>query len=195
LKEQIMWTTSQSLAALTASKLMSTDLVLIPSGTPLRAAAQQLLRAQVSGAPVVDEQGRCLGVLSASDFVRWAETKGLCPPGSAREAEFVCPWQLLDVNRLPLDTVEAFMTRDPVMASPAASIRELARTMLDADIHRVVIVNEKRRPLGIVSSTDILAAVARGDTTAGREEKGPRPATETEEAPRRTPHLPSLEVV
>jgi CBS-domain-containing membrane protein len=32
--------------------------------------------------------------------------------------------------------------------------------MLDAPIHRVLVVDERGRPVGIVSSTDVLAAVA-----------------------------------
>jgi CBS-domain-containing membrane protein len=35
--------------------------------------------------------------------------------------------------------------------------------MCDAHIHRVVIVDERRRPVGVVSSMDVLAAVARMD--------------------------------
>jgi len=53
------------------------------------------------------------------------------------------------------------MTRDPVTAPRETRIQQLARTMLDAHIHRVVIVDEGERPVGIVSSTDVLAAVAR----------------------------------
>jgi CBS domain-containing protein len=52
------------------------------------------------------------------------------------------------------------MTPDPVMAAPTTGIRELARTMLDAHVHRVIIVNEVEQPIGIVSSMDVLAAVA-----------------------------------
>jgi CBS-domain-containing membrane protein len=36
----------------------------------------------------------------------------------------------------------------------------LARRMLDASIHRVIVVDEDNHPIGIVSSTDIMAAVA-----------------------------------
>ena len=55
------------------------------------------------------------------------------------------------------------MTADPVTVSPHTPIGKLARLMLDAHIHRVVVVDEQRRPIGIVSSTDILAAVAYAD--------------------------------
>jgi predicted transcriptional regulator len=33
--------------------------------------------------------------------------------------------------------------------------------MMDAHIHRVIVVDSENRPIGVVSSTDILAAVAR----------------------------------
>ena len=48
----------------------------------------------------------------------------------------------------------------------ALGIRELAHRMLDAHIHRIVIVDEHGHPVGIVSSTDVLAAVARLGETA-----------------------------
>ncbi len=35
--------------------------------------------------------------------------------------------------------------------------------MIDAHIHRVIVVDKDERPIGIVSSTDILAAVAHAD--------------------------------
>ena len=47
--------------------------------------------------------------------------------------------------------------RRQVAATP---IRELAREMSDADIHRVIVVDEQERPIGVVSSTDVLAAMA-----------------------------------
>ncbi len=58
------------LATMTAVDLMARDVVVIPVGTSMRAAAHLLAEARISGAPVVDAEGRCLGVLSAADFFR-----------------------------------------------------------------------------------------------------------------------------
>jgi CBS domain-containing protein len=52
------------------------------------------------------------------------------------------------------------MSADPVLVPPCFRINQLARMMLDAHIHRVIVADEQGRPIGIVSSTDILAAVA-----------------------------------
>jgi CBS domain-containing protein len=127
----------------------------------LRTAAMVLSQARVSGAPVIDSQGACVGVISATDFLRRAkedEQERFCEHPTA----CVCAdWQMVETNTLPADTVATRMTRDPVMAAQETRIQEVARMMLDAHIHRVIILDEQLRPVGIVSSTDVLAALAR----------------------------------
>ena len=58
------------------------------------------------------------------------------------------------------------MTADPVMVEQGMSLVPLAQAMLDGGIHRVIVVDGERRPVGVVSSTDILAVVARSATLA-----------------------------
>jgi CBS domain-containing protein len=70
-------------------------------------------------------------------------------------------WEVIEVAEVGADDVRTYMTRDLVKATPDAGVGELARMMLDAHVHRVVVVDPEDRPVGIVTSTDILAAVAR----------------------------------
>jgi CBS domain-containing protein len=202
-----MGTTTQSLLAMTADDLMTRTVVRLTEEMPLREVAALMHKDQVSGAPVVDRDGRCVGVLSATDFLRLAEKRAgvsnpaspprpitcpfqasspnaeditLCnlPPGVCAlqrtrkgpggEEQLVCTephsvpvdWQMVEVEKLPADQVRNFMTPNPVTVRPTTSLRGLARMMIDAHIHRVIVVDEERRPVGIVSSTDVLAAVA-----------------------------------
>jgi CBS domain-containing protein len=204
-----MRATTKPLQALTAGDLMNPDVVRLPEEMPLRDAARPLLQNQIGGAPVVDAQGKCVGVFSAIDFLHLSEMRaevtrpsspplpitcafqakhrtsdgkevtrctlppGVCPIQVKQEAPggeklIVCSqphcvlvdWQVVDVEKLPTDEVRRFMTPDPVTAHPATSIRALARMMIDAHIHRVIVVDGKRRPIGVVSSTDVLAALA-----------------------------------
>jgi CBS domain-containing protein len=69
-------------------------------------------------------------------------------------------WQMVDLEILPTDQVRNYMTPNPVTVSPFTPMIELARTMVEGHIHRVIVVNEEMKPVGIVTSTDILAAVA-----------------------------------
>jgi CBS domain-containing protein len=61
------------------------------------------------------------------------------------------------------------MTAQPVAVAPTTRIGELAQKMVDAHIHRVLVVVDQHRPQGIVTSTDILAAVARAAQRAALE--------------------------
>jgi CBS domain-containing protein len=198
-----------SLRELTASDLMTREVVRFTEEMPLREAASVLLKNQISGAPVVDGEGTCVGFLSAVDFVRWAVQRdrltkptcaafpitcpfqlkhkvqngheatlcilppGMCPvqveqKGPDEQKLITCSqphcvladWQVVDTEPLPADKVRHLMTADPVTVGPETPIRTLARFMIDAHVHRVVVVDEDRRPIGIVASTDVLAAVA-----------------------------------
>lgn len=199
---------STPLLELTAANLMTKDIIVLPREMPLQEAARLLLQNQIGGAPVVDNQGRCVGVLSTTDFVRWVQRKqgtgdtavppnltchfqvryrglngeeqtfctlplGACPVQmEQRSAEggsmVVCTqphavlsdWQVVEWEALPRDEVGRYMTADPVTVRPDTPLRALARLMIDAHIHRVIVVDEKHRPVGVVSTTDILAAVA-----------------------------------
>jgi CBS-domain-containing membrane protein len=198
-----MATTAIPLLDLTAEDVMSRDVVVVPERMSLADAAALLRRARVTGAPVVDERGRCVGVVSAIDLLRGAEKKDagtpacpipLCPYRvegrllNGTEAVIctlawgACPWQELrpmtggrytDVcvkpagegrqaaGELPADVVGRCMTADVVVAGPRTLLAELSRMMVDAHVHRIVVVDEENRPVGIVSSTDVMAAVAR----------------------------------
>jgi hypothetical protein len=153
-------TSNKPFLALTAADLMSREVITVPQEMSLRAAAHRLAQAAITGAPVVDGCGRCVGVLSATDFMHWAEQEGSRAPQPSRAAPVCSDWQVVDFEELPTIEVRQYMTPDPVTVPPATGIGELARRMLDAHIHRVIVVDREGRPVGVVSSTDILAAVA-----------------------------------
>jgi CBS domain-containing protein len=183
-----MPTTSKALRDLTAADMMSRELTLVPQDMSLPAAAHLLSRAAVSGAPVVDEEGRCVGVLSTTDFVHYVGGETPVPrPRPTRGPERVCEWQMLNGAPLPTSAVRFHMTPDPVTVEPETPLFELARRMLDAHIHRLVVVDEKDRPVGVVSSTDILAAVAYAEDSSVQPTVYSSPAVQ-EEA-RHGPHF------
>jgi CBS domain-containing membrane protein len=140
---------------LTAEDLMSRNVVAIRQEMSLAAAARVLSRAGVTGAPVVDADGVCVGVVSATDFLRLAE-------GDRRGASSCAcsDWQVFENHELPAEEVRRYMTHDPVTIRPGTTVGELARLMLDAHIHRLIVVDRTGHPVGVVSSTDVLAAVA-----------------------------------
>lgn len=152
----------ESFFGLTVADLMTTPVMTIPQETSLREAARLLTGCHISGAPIVDGDGRCLGVLSSSDFITVAgkDEKG------AKEASpktcFISPWgEMIDIDESQDSEIRRYMKAPLVTVTPATLVGECARQMVDAHIHRVLVLAEDDRPCGIVSSTDILAAVSR----------------------------------
>jgi CBS domain-containing protein len=157
---------------LTAADLMSAPVRSIPEATPLREAARMLSRCSISGAPIVDAEGRCVGVLSSTDFVTFAGEEP--EPGETKEATtFIAPWgELIRLDEAAEEEIRCYMTGKPITVTPTTSITEVAQKMAAAHIHRVLVVSEDNRPCGIVTSTDILDAVGRGAVTVTGEPKG-----------------------
>jgi CBS domain-containing protein len=147
--------------AMTAGDLMTAPVLTIPHDLSLREAARLLAGSHISGAPVVDTEGRCLGVISSSDFVTWAGEGSPEEGKSEKSTCFIAPWgEMIDIEDAPHDEIHHYMTARPVMVSPSVSVADLAQKMVDAHIHRVLVVGDQDRPRGIVTSTDILAALA-----------------------------------
>jgi len=153
-------TMKQPLLTRTAASLMSHSVHLIPRQMSIPGAAHLLTQAGVSGAPVVDDDGRCIGVLSTTDFLHFAE-KGKASAHGQQNS--ITSWQVLEAEAEAEATVEDYMNHDPVTVAPDAHIGDIARMMIDAHIHRVIVVDERNCPVGIVSSTDILSAVAQAN--------------------------------
>lgn len=149
------------LLELTAAELMTAPLVVLPKDMSMRRAAQVLLDEHVHGAPVVDENGHCLGVISTMDFLYWGKENRDRPNLATGPQEYFAPWQIVDPAKLPEEAVSNYMTVDTVTVPPTENICELAQAMVDAQVHRLLIVAERNKPVGIISCTDLLAAVAR----------------------------------
>jgi CBS domain-containing protein len=69
-------------------------------------------------------------------------------------------WHLLGTENLPSGRIESYMTSDIVTATPLTPISQLARMMIDGRVHRVIVLDEQRKPIGLVSTMDLLTALA-----------------------------------
>jgi CBS domain-containing protein len=145
---------------LTAADLMTEEVVAVPRQLSLSSAATLLSHARITGAPVVDEEGVCVGVISGSDFIRWARHHRHQELERGDDVCVCSDWQVVEPEDQPGEVVARYMTRNPVMTPGTTSIQDLASIMLASHIHRIIVVDANHHPIGVVSSTDILAAVA-----------------------------------
>jgi predicted transcriptional regulator len=113
----------------------------------------------ITGAPVVDEEGRILGVVSQTDLVRERREASSGVPLFHLEPE--TPTTALGIHFEDMDgkRVEEIMTPGAIAVEEGTSMGELAHVMLDRHIHRVLITRDGKLS-GIVTTMDMLRALA-----------------------------------
>jgi CBS domain-containing protein len=126
--------------------LMQEDLETVSPETSINDVFITLAESRVSALPVVDGAGRLVGVISKTDIV-----------ASEEEAEGDAARAALFETALVRD----LMTSPAVTIASGASIRDAAQQMLSTGVHRLFVTSEERA-IGVISVTDILAAVAAG---------------------------------
>ena len=147
--------------------LMSTDIMTVPDDMTTDDVARYLIEHEISGAPVVDEQGHLVGVVSMTDIGRnLAEPLEPLDGGSssgagsfADDADFTLegPGQRYAEER-PV-TVRDVMTPAVHQVPVTATAAEVARRMVEQHVHRLVVTRGKE-PVGIVTSMDLLKMIA-----------------------------------
>ena len=157
-----------NVAELKASDVMTRSLVLARPEQDLLEIESLLFERRISGVPVVDE-GRLVGMVSATDVARvqvlmnsldgqvndtldWSQQadgfQHTDPPQFSGFRQMIAKLKVQDAMR---DNVSVCL--------PDAPLAEVARTMLAERIHRIIVV-EGERPVGIISSLDLVKVLS-----------------------------------
>jgi len=169
-----MVATLDRLRSLRVADVMSRGVVPIQSHQTMAEAARVLIEHQISGAPVVNEQGRCVGILSATDFVSQARSAdGLRSTVAACEKVLVRdtldgPWVISDAFD---DRVAAQMTAAVQTVAAHASILEASRIMTAQHVHRLPVIDDDGHLAGMITSSDIVAAFVQAMDEADQAEE------------------------
>jgi CBS domain-containing protein len=136
---------------------MTTEVVTVTPGMSLKEAARTMTDLGVSGLPVLDDQGRIVGIITEADFL--AREAGRAEPRRRRllDALFNEP-QVAEA-----ENVEQAMTLDPVVIYPEASLTEAARVMVNHGVKRLPVVDAEGKLRGVISRADVVAAFTRPD--------------------------------
>ena len=126
------------------SDIMRINLKTISTDSTVADAVAVLAKSGVSALPVLDRTGRVVGICSSHDVL---EAEARCADPLAREDLFE--------RTLVLE----IMTPWPATVRPQEDVRDVAQRMLDGKVQRLF-VEEAGALVGVISQTDIVAAVA-----------------------------------
>jgi CBS domain-containing protein len=149
--------------ATTARDLMQTRVVTLSPDAPLHSVQRVFVEEGIHGAPVVDQEGRVLGVVTSMDILRAAADELDTAPAEPSYFRYDLDLHSFDWDRAPADlreriegaTAADVMTPELVTVGPEAPVAAIARALRENAVHRVLVV-EDGELRGIVSSMDLV---------------------------------------
>jgi CBS domain-containing protein len=123
--------------ATSAKEVMTRNPLSISEAATLRDAATFLTSKDISAAPVINEAGRPVGVISLADIVRCVHVSEVSD------------------TRLPL-TVREVMTPVVFFVRPDTAVANVIEDLLDCAVHRLFVVDDNEVLIGVISALDLL---------------------------------------
>jgi CBS domain-containing protein len=140
--------------------VMSSPVWSVSPATSLKDVALLLVEQGVSGVPVVDDDGRVVGVVSEGDFLD--REAGAKPRRGPLWWDWAAGPDQRAIARMQATTAGAAMTSPAITVEADRPLSEAAARMSRSNVNRLPVV-EDGRLVGIVSRADIVRAFARED--------------------------------
>jgi CBS domain-containing protein len=145
--------------------VMTTEVVAVEAWTPFKEIVARLAEHRISAVPVLDADGRVLGVVTEADLLLKQEHPD-------PEVDVPLAWsrrRRRERKKAAAVVSGELMTTPPVNVAPTATVTEAARRMQTARVKRLPVVDEEGRLVGIVSRADLLKVFTRPDDAIRRE--------------------------
>ncbi len=150
---------------LTVRDIMDADPVTVRPETPVEEVVRALRDHELTGLPVINEGGRCVGIITEEDLVMAGDEEDLHLPRYIEMFGGIVFLESMErfeerLQRATAAKARDMMTEDPVTIGPDAPLREAGRTMSHHKHNRLPVV-EHGRLVGMVTRVDVLDALTR----------------------------------
>ncbi|MEO7152952.1 MAG: HPP family protein [Burkholderiaceae bacterium] len=158
LEDTRLQTYQRKLADLRCADIMSRDPVVVRRETPLHEAWELFRKHRIKALPVVDHSRHIIGIVTPADFMRTAEIQG----GDGFEARLrkLRDWTRRDAARKP-ERVGEIMTRSVRVTRVDRHLADLVPLFGSSGHHHIPVLAEDDTLAGIITQSDLVAALAR----------------------------------
>ncbi|MGH2761340.1 MAG: CBS domain-containing protein [Thermoleophilaceae bacterium] len=144
--------------------IMDPDPPTVGPDAPVEDVVRTLRHHELPGVPVVDGDGRCVGIVTEADLVLPDDEGDLHIPHYINlfgGTVFLEPLSRFEgrLRKAFASKAEDMMTRDPTSVAPDTEVREAARIIHESGHNRMPVV-EDGRLVGVVTRVDVLGALA-----------------------------------
>ncbi|MBL1208778.1 CBS domain-containing protein [Geminocystis sp. GBBB08] len=147
----------------TVAEVMTPTAITVTPEMPLKEAIAILVENKISGLPVIDGEGKLVGIISESDLM-WQET-GVEPPPYIMILDSIIYLQNLgryekDIHKALGQTVGDVMSEKPITIKGNQPVKKAAQILHDKQIRRLPVLNDQDLVIGIITQGDIIRAMA-----------------------------------
>jgi CBS domain-containing protein len=145
-------------------EIMDSTPATVAVDTPVDVVVKTLRTHELPGVPVVDGEGRCVGIVTEADLVLPDDEGDLHIPHYINlfgGTVFLEPLGRFEsrLRKAFASKAEDMMTREPRAVAPDTTVREAARIIHESGHNRLPVVEDERL-VGVVTRLDVLGALA-----------------------------------
>jgi CBS domain-containing protein len=144
-----------------ANDIMTKDVITVRPDTTVEELARILMKHQISGAPVIDEQGNLRGIATENDLI--SKNSRLHIPTILRLFDAYIPLGTSklekEIKRIAASTVDEICTKEVITVDEDASVEYIATVMTEKKIHLLPVLREGRL-IGIIGKKDMIKSIA-----------------------------------
>lgn len=149
--------------------VMTTRVVAVRGNATFKDLATMLTEYRVSAFPVLDNDGKVIGVVSEADMLSKEALVAAMGVQAARLGRIAGSPHHDEFAKAAAVTAADLMTKPPVVVTPDEPVTSAARLMYHGRVKRLPVVGEKGQLVGIVSRADVLSVYSRPDSEIQQE--------------------------
>lgn len=150
---------------LLAKDIMTKKVITIDQDASIEELSGLLLDNNISGVPVVDNDGKMIGIATEGDII--VKDTDLHFPRYFKLLDSIIYLESLTKFKNSLKKhlaikVSEIMTSDIISCSPETPVDDIANTMVENKINRIPVLSADGKPAGIITRADIIKSMVRG---------------------------------
>ncbi len=152
-----------SIALARVEDIMITKIVTLKETDKMDHVARALESNDINAAPIVDDDGKCVGIITSHDIVEYESARAMVSKHFKTNSEYSlsidCEAEMFRLPGRHYHEAGFHMSKTLQTAAIGDSLSRVARQMCQQHIHHVIVLDQNQKPVGMLSSLDLLGYV------------------------------------
>ena len=147
---------------LTAKDIMTTEVITVRMDTTVNELAEILWKNRISGAPVLDDDGNVVAVVTENDLIDQSKKFHIPTMVSLLDSVIFLESSKKteeEIKKMAGNTVRDICAKNFVSVSKDAGLDEIATIMAEKKVHTLPVMQDDRL-IGVIGKTDIIRTIA-----------------------------------